>query len=91
MQIRPATPQDAPAIWTILEPVIRAGDTYALPCDMSEQDALAYWTAADRETWVAEIDGGSSALTTCAPIRQGAAITSPIAAMSRISVPEDGV
>ena len=51
--IRPAMPDDAAAIWAILEPVIRAGETYALPRDMSEEAALAYWLGADRETFVA--------------------------------------
>jgi ribosomal protein S18 acetylase RimI-like enzyme len=54
MQIRLATPADHAAIWAILEPVIRAGETYALPRDMSKADALAYWIAPDRETFVAE-------------------------------------
>lgn len=57
MNIRKACPQDAEAIWTIIEPVIRAGETYALPRDMSKTGALAYWMGADRETFVAE-EGG---------------------------------
>ena len=31
MNVRPATTADAPAIWRILEPTIRAGETYAVP------------------------------------------------------------
>lgn len=54
MRIRPAAPDDAPAIWSILEPTIRAGETYTLPRDMRETDALAYWLGPDRETFVAE-------------------------------------
>ncbi len=57
MLIRPATTADHTAIWAILEPIIRAGETYALPRDMAEADAIAYWTGADRETFVAERDG----------------------------------
>jgi len=57
MQIRHARQEDRPAIWRILEPTIRAGETYALPGDMSEADALAYWMSADRETFVAEEEG----------------------------------
>jgi L-amino acid N-acyltransferase YncA len=57
MLIRPARPEDCHAIWAILEPTIRAGETYALPRDMSEADALAYWAGSDRETFVAEEDG----------------------------------
>jgi ribosomal protein S18 acetylase RimI-like enzyme len=29
--IRPATPDDHEAIWRIMEPIIRAGETYTLP------------------------------------------------------------
>lgn len=57
MNIRPATPADRDAIWSIIGPVIRAGETYSLDRDMSEEAALAYWLGADRETFVAE-DGG---------------------------------
>jgi L-amino acid N-acyltransferase YncA len=56
MLIRPARQSDHAAIWQILEPTIRAGETYALPRDMSEADAIAYWTSSDRETFVAEED-----------------------------------
>jgi ribosomal protein S18 acetylase RimI-like enzyme len=54
MIIRPATPDDAGAIWQILEPVIRAGETYALPPDWSEAEALAYWSAPGHTVFVAE-------------------------------------
>jgi ribosomal protein S18 acetylase RimI-like enzyme len=57
MVIRPARPGDAAAIWSIIGPTIRAGETYALDPRMSEADALAYWLAADKETFVAEEDG----------------------------------
>ena len=57
MLIRHAQPGDHPAIWRILEPTIRAGETYALPREMREAAALAYWIGADRETFVAEEEG----------------------------------
>ena len=44
-------------IWSIIRPIIRAGDTYALDPQMSEADALAYWLGPDKETFVAEDDG----------------------------------
>jgi ribosomal protein S18 acetylase RimI-like enzyme len=56
MLIRPARREDAVAIWSIIEPIIRAGDTYTLDPQMSEADALAYWLAPDKETFVAEED-----------------------------------
>lgn len=51
--IRKAVAADEEAIWAILEPVIRAGETYALDPAMSREDALSYWLGADRSTWVA--------------------------------------
>ena len=57
MTVRPARPEDAAAIWSIIGPTIRAGETYALDPEMREADALAYWLGADKETFVAEEDG----------------------------------
>ena len=57
MEIRAARPEDAPAIWAILEPTIRAGETYALRREMTQTEAIAYWMGPDRETFVAEEDG----------------------------------
>jgi ribosomal protein S18 acetylase RimI-like enzyme len=53
MLIRPATTDDEAAIWSIIGPTIRAGETYALARDMTEAQALAYWMGSDRETFVA--------------------------------------
>ncbi|MDO7844553.1 GNAT family N-acetyltransferase [Sphingomonas immobilis] len=57
MPIRLFVLADRPALWAVLEPVIRAGNTYALPRDMSEDDALAYWLAPDKTVFVADDDG----------------------------------
>jgi ribosomal protein S18 acetylase RimI-like enzyme len=57
LTIRPASPADHKAIWAILEPVLRAGETYALPRDMPRDAALAYWTGQDRATFIAEAEG----------------------------------
>ena len=57
MLIRPATPADDNAIWSILEPVIRAGETYTLPRDMSREAGLAYWTDPVHEVFVADDAG----------------------------------
>lgn len=56
MRVRAATDRDHGAIWKILEPVIRAGETYALPRDMDRAAALAYWFGPGREVFVAEDD-----------------------------------
>lgn len=57
MHIRPAHISDAPSIWRIIGPTIRAGETYALDRDMADGDALAYWLGGDREIFVAEQEG----------------------------------
>jgi ribosomal protein S18 acetylase RimI-like enzyme len=57
MLIRPATDADAVSIWRILEPMIRAGETYALPRDLLEAEALAYWRSLQNEVFVA-VDQG---------------------------------
>ena len=57
MAIHLATDSDHDAIWTILEPMIRGGETYTLPRDMSKEQALDYWFSADRETFVWKENG----------------------------------
>jgi ribosomal protein S18 acetylase RimI-like enzyme len=57
MTIRAAEDADREAIWAMLEPVIRAGDVYALPLEMNREDALAYWFAPGNWVFVAELDG----------------------------------
>ena len=57
MLIRPATDADWNAIWAIMEPIIRAGETYPLPRDMDKASALAYWVSAGHEVFVAEENG----------------------------------
>lgn len=55
--IRAARVGDDDAIWAILEPVLRAGDTYALPRDISRDEALAYWHHHGHDVFVAEDEG----------------------------------
>lgn len=57
MQIRPATPADHAAIWELLEPIIRAGETFALPRDMTAGEALAFWLAPGNDAHVADDAG----------------------------------
>jgi L-amino acid N-acyltransferase YncA len=56
MIIRPAGPSDADAIWSILEPTIRSGETYTLPRVMDREQALGYWFSLDHTVFVAEED-----------------------------------
>jgi ribosomal protein S18 acetylase RimI-like enzyme len=57
LAIRAATPADDDAIWRILEPTFRAGETYPTPRDVSRADALAYWRSAGHAVFVAEQRG----------------------------------
>ena len=57
LSVRAALPEDKDAIWAILEPVIRAGETYTLPRNMERGAALAYWFPSGHEVFVAEEDG----------------------------------
>ena len=52
--IRPATLEDQDAIWAILEPTLRAGETYTLPRDIGREAALAWWHHPGHEVFVAE-------------------------------------
>ena len=52
--LREATPADGPALWSVLAPAFRAGDTYTLAPDISQIDALAYWMAPGNAVFVAE-------------------------------------
>jgi L-amino acid N-acyltransferase YncA len=53
-RIRPATAQDWPGIWAVLEPVIRAGETFTWDRDTTEAEARERWfKAAPGQTFVA--------------------------------------
>lgn len=61
--VRPAIPEDRDAIWAILEPILKAGDAYALPSEWSREEALGYWMAPAHRVLVA--DAGGVVLGTC--------------------------
>lgn len=53
-EIREARPEDWPGIWAILEPVIRAGETFTWDRDTAEDEARARWfKQAPGQTFVA--------------------------------------
>ena len=54
MIIRPTAPGDDEAIRRIITPIIRAGETYALPTDWNEAEALAYWGSPGHTVFVAD-------------------------------------
>ncbi len=52
LAIRPAGPDDWPAIWRIMDPVIAQGDSYAWD-QLTAEQARAIWLAAGAEVFVA--------------------------------------
>jgi len=61
--IRRFVEADWAAVWSILEPIMRAGETYAFPRDISETEMRRAWIEAARATFVAE-DGQGQVLGT---------------------------
>ena len=55
MIIRPAEARDDDAIWAILEPILRDGETYALRREWSRAEALGFWRGGDHAVFVAEL------------------------------------
>ncbi|GAB0112825.1 N-acetyltransferase family protein [Acidisoma sp. C75] len=64
LDIRPAAAPDRPAIWSIIGPIIAAGEAYALPRSWGEAEALAHWFAPPHAVFVAE-DADGAILGTC--------------------------
>ncbi len=57
MNIREATAGDDDAIWRILEPTFRAGETYPVPREISRADAIGYWRSHGHAVFVADDNG----------------------------------
>lgn len=55
--VRVADADDWPAIWPIVEAVVRAGETYTWPRDLSEADALRLWMVAAPGRTLVAVDG----------------------------------
>ena len=59
INIRPFIEADWPAVWEIMEPVIRAGDTYPYAMDMTIDGARQMWLEIPSATYVAEDADGN--------------------------------
>lgn len=57
--IRTHAATDWPAVWQMLAPVFRAGETYAIPRDIREPDARRIWLDLPQQTFVAEDAAGT--------------------------------
>lgn len=52
IEIRPASETDWPAIWAIIQPIIREGETLAVDPDADEANGRAYWQAPGKSIFV---------------------------------------
>lgn len=57
LTLRRAIAADAEAIWSILEPILRAGEPFALPAEWSREQALGYWMQPAHRVFLAERGG----------------------------------
>ena len=55
--LRPASEADHAALWAMLEPVFRAGDTYAIDPAITRADAMSFWCGGTHRAFIAEADG----------------------------------
>jgi RimJ/RimL family protein N-acetyltransferase len=53
------TDADWPEVWRVLEPAFRAGESYPLPLNVSEEDAKLYWIKRDGLNAVARDQSGA--------------------------------
>ncbi len=60
--VRPATADDWPGIWRALEPVLRAGETYTYPRDITADDARSAWTGTPSARVLAAVDATDGAV-----------------------------
>ncbi|MCC5964490.1 MAG: GNAT family N-acetyltransferase [Rhodobacteraceae bacterium] len=61
---RLAQAADHPALWSLMEPVFRAGDTYAVDPAISRDAALDFWCGGNHRAFVAEDGDGDEMLGT---------------------------
>jgi GNAT superfamily N-acetyltransferase len=62
MEIREATDEDWPAIWPFFSAIVRAGETYAYPPDLSEDEGRALWMEPSPGRAVVAVDGAGTVL-----------------------------
>jgi ribosomal protein S18 acetylase RimI-like enzyme len=71
LSVRPAQLTDHDAIWAILEPIVRSGESYTLPRDLGREETLLFWFSNEHEVFVAEQDVAILGTYFLQPNRQG--------------------
>ncbi|MDX1404653.1 MAG: GNAT family N-acetyltransferase [Woeseiaceae bacterium] len=59
VKIRPLSEADWPAVWVLMEPIVRSGETYPYDMDMTIDGARRMWIDATEATYVAEDGEGT--------------------------------
>lgn len=59
MKLRATSDQDHNVLWSMLKPVFRSGDTYAIDPEITQKDAIAYWTGADAGSYILSDETGA--------------------------------
>ncbi len=72
MTIRPMAEEDWPQVWPFFDEIVRAGETYAYPLDLTSEQARALWTLSPPgQTVVLEEEGRILGSATMGPNRPG--------------------
>ena len=58
VSVRQLQEADWPSVWRLMEPIIRAGETYPYAMDMDEEGARHMWLDVTDQAYVAETDDG---------------------------------
>lgn len=64
VQIRDATAEDWPAIWSLMRPIVEAGETFVWDSDTTEVVARSYWMHEPPGSTVVAVDDGDAVLGT---------------------------
>ncbi len=59
IRIRPFRSDDSDVLWSMLEPVFRAGETYCIARDIDRETGLAYWLETPHKVYIAEAGGSA--------------------------------
>lgn len=57
IEIRPYHSADWEPVWSLLQPIFRAGETYVFAPEITESEARRIWTELPLATYVATLDG----------------------------------
>jgi ribosomal protein S18 acetylase RimI-like enzyme len=71
LTLRPVRDSDDSTLWAMLEPVFRAGDTYAIDPAITRDAALTFWRGGTHRAFVAERGGATLGSYYICPNQQG--------------------